>query len=55
MGERDVEVGRWATADVIRGQLTFGRDHVILRDRDAVDTVIALAAVAWARRSTDEL
>jgi hypothetical protein len=55
MGEREVEVGMRATADVVRGQLTVGRDHVILHDRDAVDTMIALAAVAWVRRPTDEL
>ena len=53
--ERDVEVGTRTTGDVIRGQLTVGRDHVILHGRDAVDTIIALAAIAWVRRPTDDL
>jgi hypothetical protein len=54
MSERDVEVGVRATADVVRGKLVVGRDHVILHDRDGVDTAIALAAVAWVRRPTDD-
>jgi hypothetical protein len=57
MDELDVEIGTpLAGGDVVCGQLTVGRDHVIVHERDHTDTgtgtVIALAAVAWVRRPT---
>jgi hypothetical protein len=55
MSERDVAVGVRATTDVVRGKLVVGRDHVIVHDRDGIETVVGLAAVAWVRRPTDDL
>ncbi len=51
MNELDVEVGADVAGEVVRGQLTVGRDHVIVHEKEQIDTVIALAAVAWVRRA----
>ena len=49
MNELYVEVGADVAGEVVRGQLTVGRDHVIVHEKEQIDTVIALAAVAWVR------
>jgi hypothetical protein len=51
MDELDVEIGTGAGGDVVCGQLTVGRDHVIVHEHVQTDTVMALAAVAWVRRA----
>jgi hypothetical protein len=45
---RDVEVGS-ATGETIAGLVGVGRDHVVVRARDAADTVVPIGAVAWVR------
>jgi hypothetical protein len=54
MAEGDVEAGTRVSGDVVRGRLTVGHDHVVVRDDEAGDggggeMVIALAALAWVR------
>lgn len=48
--ERAVEVGAHGVGEIMRGRLQVGSDHVIVRGPEGLDTVIALAAVAWVRR-----
>ena len=45
----DVAIGTRGAAEVIRGRLTVGHDHVIIQDGQSGDAVIALAAIAWVR------
>lgn len=51
MGGLDVEVGADAAGGVECGEITVGRDHVIVHHDEQAETVIALAAVAWVRRA----
>lgn len=42
----DVEVGVDA-GDAVRGQLSIGRDHVLVRSAASHDTVVPIGAVSW--------
>ena len=45
----NVEIGADAAGGVVGGDITVGRDHVIVHHDEEAETVIALAAVAWVR------
>jgi hypothetical protein len=49
---RDVEVGTATMGDVARGQLRVGREHVLVRAPDTVDTVVPIGSVAWVLEAT---
>jgi hypothetical protein len=41
-------IGSLLVRDGLRGRLTIGRDHVVVRDADGSDTYVPLGHVAWA-------
>lgn len=47
--EIDVIVGVAVVNDELRGRLTVGRDHVVVRDRDGNEAYVPLGGVAWVR------
>jgi hypothetical protein len=47
--EIDVIVGAALLSDELRGRLTVGRDHILVRDRDGNETYLPLGGVAWVR------
>jgi hypothetical protein len=49
---RDVELGTADMGVVARGQLRVGRDHVLVRAPDTVETVVPMASVAWVLEET---
>ena len=46
--ETDAVIGSSLLRDGLRGRLTIGRDHVVVRDADGGDTYLPLDHVAWA-------
>jgi hypothetical protein len=51
--EVDALVGSAVSRDDLRGRLTVGRDHVVLRDRDSGETYVPLGSIAWVRALGD--
>jgi hypothetical protein len=47
--ELDVVIGSVLLDDELRGRVTVGRDHIVVRDRHSNETYIPLGAVAWVR------
>ena len=46
---RDVELGTFASSDVLVGELRIGGDHVRVRSGDTGDAFVPLPMVAWVR------
>jgi hypothetical protein len=46
--EIDAAIGSALLRETLRGRLTIGRDHVVVRDADGNDTYLPLDHVAWA-------
>jgi hypothetical protein len=47
--EVDMLIGSVLLRDDLRGRLTVGRDHVVVRGRDGDETYLPLAWIAWVR------
>ena len=47
--EIDAIVGSDLLRDELRGQLTVGRDHVVVRDRDGGESYVPFDCVAWVK------
>ena len=47
----ELEIGADAAGGVVCGEITVGRDHVIVHHDEEAETVIALPAVAWVRKA----
>jgi hypothetical protein len=47
--EIDVIVGSELVGDELRGRLTVGRDHIVVRARDGNETYLPVGSVAWVR------
>jgi hypothetical protein len=46
-----VELGSFASADVLVGELRVGADHVRLRSPDVGDSYVPMSSVAWVRNA----
>jgi hypothetical protein len=49
----DALIGSSLLRDDLRGRLTIGRDHVVVRGRDRDETYLPLAWIAWVRAVAD--
>ena len=46
-----VELGTFASADVLVGELRVGADHVRVRSPDVGDSYVPMSSVAWVRNA----
>jgi hypothetical protein len=51
--EVDALIGSALLRDDVRGRLTVGRDHVVVRGRDRSETYLPLAWIGWVRAFAD--